>query len=293
MSEEYAGKMTKIWLISAICGVLAFLALLLLASYSTGASLIVGVLVAVLVAILLWIGWYDDEASAKKEAGGHPSAAATREGVMHTTGVGDEPASAAGEFDDERPTPPVATTTAQTAAPAAGLMATGAVTTAEDTGATDTETAAETPAAKKPAAKKPAAKKTTAKAAPAKTAAKAAPKGTAPQTATRAKAAAPKRAPVAADGTPDNLLTAPRAEGADDLKQIKGVGPKLEGTLNALGIYHFDQIAALRKKEREWLDDRLKFKGRIDRDDWVGQAKTLAKGGQTEFSQRVKKGGVY
>lgn len=146
--------------------------------------------------------------------------------------------------------------------------------------------------AKATAAKAPAAKTTAAKAA-AKTAAPkaAAPKAT-PKTA--AKTAAPKAAakPVAADGKPA-LLKKARASGADDLKQIKGVGPGLEKVLNELGFYHFDQVAGWRKKEIQWVDDRLKFKGRIERDEWTKQAKILAKGGTTEFSKKVKKGGVY
>jgi len=63
----------------------------------------------------------------------------------------------------------------------------------------------------------------------------------------------------------------------DDLKKISGVGPKLEGILNGLGIYKFEQISKWKKAEREWVDGYLKFKGRIDRDDWVSQAKKLAK----------------
>ena len=88
-------------------------------------------------------------------------------------------------------------------------------------------------------------------------------------------------------------LTKARAGGADDLKQIKGVGPGLEKTLNELGFYHFDQIQNWGKAEIEWVDSRLKFPGRIVRDEWIKQAKTLAKGGTTEFSKKVKKGGVY
>ena len=64
----------------------------------------------------------------------------------------------------------------------------------------------------------------------------------------------------------------------DDLKKISGVGPKLEGILNGLGIYKFEQIAKWKKLERDWVDNHLRFKGRIDRDDWVSQAKKLAKG---------------
>ncbi|MEP2030085.1 MAG: NADH:quinone oxidoreductase [Paracoccaceae bacterium] len=100
--------------------------------------------------------------------------------------------------------------------------------------------------------------------------------------------AAPAKAPVSADGKPA-MLTEARVGGADNLKLLKGVGPKLEATLNDLGVFHFDQIAGWRKKEIAWVDERLKFKGRIERDDWIKQAKVLAKGGETEFSKRSKK----
>ena len=63
----------------------------------------------------------------------------------------------------------------------------------------------------------------------------------------------------------------------DDLKQIKGVGPKLEGVLNGLGVYTYDQVARWKKSEVEWVDDHLKFKGRIDRDEWIPQCKKMAK----------------
>ncbi|UWQ98361.1 NADH-quinone oxidoreductase subunit E [Rhodobacteraceae bacterium S2214] len=86
-------------------------------------------------------------------------------------------------------------------------------------------------------------------------------------------------APVAAADGPEKqpeVLTAARAGGADDLKRISGVGPKLEGVLNDLGFYHFDQIAKWTSDEIQWVDNRLKFKGRIIRDDWVSQAKAFA-----------------
>jgi NADH-quinone oxidoreductase subunit E len=69
----------------------------------------------------------------------------------------------------------------------------------------------------------------------------------------------------------------------DDLKLISGVGPKLEGVLNGLGIWTFAQVASWKKAERDWVDGYLKFKGRIERDDWVKQAKALAKGGEAEY----------
>lgn len=71
----------------------------------------------------------------------------------------------------------------------------------------------------------------------------------------------------------------------DNLKLISGVGPKIEDILNELGIYKFEQIAKWKKSEREWVDGYLKFKGRIDRDDWVKQAKALAKGGAEEYER--------
>ncbi|KPQ08122.1 MAG: NADH-quinone oxidoreductase subunit NuoE [Rhodobacteraceae bacterium HLUCCA12] len=73
---------------------------------------------------------------------------------------------------------------------------------------------------------------------------------------------------------------------ADDLKKLKGVGPKLEKMLNELGFWHFHQIAAWTESEVAWVDDHLKFKGRIERDGWIEQAKILAAGGETEFSAR-------
>jgi NADH-quinone oxidoreductase subunit E len=89
-------------------------------------------------------------------------------------------------------------------------------------------------------------------------------------------------------------LAAPRGDAPDDLKRIKGVGPKLEQMLHGMGIYHFDQIAAWTAAELAWVDDNLTgFKGRASRDDWQAQAKLLAEGGETEFSARVGKGEVY
>lgn len=98
-----------------------------------------------------------------------------------------------------------------------------------------------------------------------------------------ATAAAPKAKPAndaAADaGTQPKGLDGPRDGQADDLKQIKGVGPALEKLLNELGFFHFDQIAAWSADEVAWVDQNLKgFKGRVSRDNWIAQAKDLAKG---------------
>ncbi|MBL0933612.1 MAG: NADH-ubiquinone dehydrogenase [Rhizobiaceae bacterium] len=64
----------------------------------------------------------------------------------------------------------------------------------------------------------------------------------------------------------------------DDLKAISGVGPKLEQVLNGFGIWTYDQVAALVGAEIAWLEDQLGFGGRIHRDGWVEQAKSLASG---------------
>ncbi|MEM7732338.1 MAG: NADH:ubiquinone oxidoreductase [Pseudomonadota bacterium] len=154
-----------------------------------------------------------------------------------------------------KPSEPKATTTTATSAAAATATATAA------------KPAAAKSKAKKPAAKKPAA----------------APKAAAPKAAAK----------PADDGKPATLKKA-RGGKADNLKEIKGVGPKLEKLLNSMGYYHFDQIASWKKKEVAWVDENLEgFKGRVSRDEWVKQAKILAKGGDTEFSKRVDKGDVY
>ena len=109
-----------------------------------------------------------------------------------------------------------------------------------------------------------------------------APKAEAPKAAAP-KAAAPKAAPAAAAPEaeiaatrPANLLTEARGGQPDDLKRISGVGPKLEGLLHKNGVFHFDQIAAWNPEEVAYMDDQLSFKGRIDRDNWIEQAATMA-----------------
>ena len=73
---------------------------------------------------------------------------------------------------------------------------------------------------------------------------------------------------------PAVLLNAPPLQ-IDDLQRIRGVGPKLEELLNSLGVYQFAQIARFTAQDIAWLDERLNFKGRIQRDEWVAQARGL------------------
>ena len=93
------------------------------------------------------------------------------------------------------------------------------------------------------------------------------------------KAEKPKAAKAAKadDAAPAALFTAPAGE-PDDLKKISGVGPVLEKKLNALGITKYAQVAAFTEDDVSRVDDALSFKGRIGREDWIGQAKALAEG---------------
>jgi small subunit ribosomal protein S2 len=85
---------------------------------------------------------------------------------------------------------------------------------------------------------------------------------------------------VEADATPTEhfeLLTAPRGA-PDDLAKLTGVGPQIVKKLNEHGVFHYWQIGAMTKEEADKLDADLKFNGRIARDNWVEQAKTLIAG---------------
>jgi predicted flap endonuclease-1-like 5' DNA nuclease len=103
--------------------------------------------------------------------------------------------------------------------------------------------------------------------------------------------AAPASAPVTAiaEANEDDHSTEANHPGArpasatqsgapDDLKIISGIGPKNEMLLHRLGIFYFRQIAEWNDDNISWVNSYLKFKGRIEREDWVGQAKRLARG---------------
>ena len=115
----------------------------------------------------------------------------------------------------------------------------------------------------KPKAKKPAVKR--------KVAAKPKPKAK-PKTTRKPRAkAAPKPKVLYTDGPTDGA--------PDDLKLIKGIGPKFEKDLNGKGIYYFRQIGAWQAKDVKMVEGVIdSFPGRIGRDEWVKQAKGLAKG---------------
>ena len=104
----------------------------------------------------------------------------------------------------------------------------------------------------------------------------------------RAPRPAPLNMPTIADRPPG--LPAPRGGAPDDLRMIAGVGPKIESTLNSLGIYHFDQIAAWTPAQISWIDQYLSFRGRVTREDWIDQARALARGEETDGKRRYLQG---
>ena len=81
------------------------------------------------------------------------------------------------------------------------------------------------------------------------------------------------------EGRKLKYLDGPEGE-PDDLKLISGVGPVLETKLNELGIYHFYQIAKFEQRDIDLVGDATAFPGRIERDEWIAQAKNLADGGE-------------
>ena len=96
----------------------------------------------------------------------------------------------------------------------------------------------------------------------------------------------------AAPGRRPELFDAPEGGSGDDLKLIRGVGPKLEAMLHDLGVWHFRQIASWGAEEVAWVDGHLEgFNGRVARDEWVSQARTLAAGGDTAFSEQAREEG--
>ncbi len=99
----------------------------------------------------------------------------------------------------------------------------------------------------------------------------------------RLQAAAAAIAPVVVDrtaaadaaGTRPAGLAAAEAGAPDDLERVKGIGPQNAARLHDLGVFHFAQIAAWSHENIAWVGTFLAFPGRIEREDWVGQAKAF------------------
>lgn len=94
----------------------------------------------------------------------------------------------------------------------------------------------------------------------------------------------------ALDGDRPVLFDTATDGAADDLKKIKGIGPVLEKRLQDVGVFYFRQIAAWTDDNVAWINSKMEFPGRVQREEWVKQAKIFRDGGETEFGQRYDKG---
>ncbi len=83
-----------------------------------------------------------------------------------------------------------------------------------------------------------------------------------------------------------------RSSVPEDLKRIRGIGVLIEKKLNSMGVTSYDQVANWSAGDIERVSHVLDFKGRIERENWVEQARILAAGGQTEFSRRADRGDI-
>jgi predicted flap endonuclease-1-like 5' DNA nuclease len=90
---------------------------------------------------------------------------------------------------------------------------------------------------------------------------------------------------------PDSMAGSPTAT-PDDLKRIRGIGLLIERKLNAMGVLTYEQIANWTADDVGTVNVKLEFKGRIERENWIEQARILASGGQTDFSRRFERGEV-
>jgi predicted flap endonuclease-1-like 5' DNA nuclease len=84
----------------------------------------------------------------------------------------------------------------------------------------------------------------------------------------------------------------PRSAAGEDLKRIRGIGVLIEKKLNSMGVSSYEQIANWTAEDIDRVSQTLDFKGRIERENWVEQARILASGGATEFARRVDRGEV-
>ncbi len=92
------------------------------------------------------------------------------------------------------------------------------------------------------------------------------------------KAAAPKAEKAEKAPAPKAKAAPKKAAGGDDLSAISGVGPVIVKKLHSEGVTTFAQIAAWTDADVEAIEEKLSFKGRVGREDWIAQAKELAKG---------------
>jgi predicted flap endonuclease-1-like 5' DNA nuclease len=256
------------WAMAAVAGLLTFVMLLTVGGYTFMPAAFVGAIAFILLGLLFgWLFCTPLPSAVDRSATGSTSAAATSGSTAPSAGA-----------------------TASVAAGASAAVASTSSASDADKAAAD-KAAADKAVADKAEADKAAAKK---KAAADKKAAKAAADKAAADAASGEDYDGDGVREGANEGTKPATLSTAREGGADDLKRIKGIGPKLEKLCNTMGFFHFDQIAAWTPDEMAWVNANLEgFKGRATRDKWIEQAKLLASGAETEFSKRVDKGSVY
>ena len=262
---------------------------LVLFDYAWTAAAVIAVLVAVIVALVLWLGWREPANKGPVAPGGADKDAPTganRTESAASAATHTAPATSAAMA----PAEPGLSVAPDDASPAAG--STGSVETADAPGHVVTTGSAAAAPVTTPAPSKVADPAPTHDESHLQSDAQSKPAGTPDPT-----APAPEAGPMAGDadvGTKPVGLDAPRDGQADNLKEIKGVGVKLEQLLHDMGYYHFDQIANWTAAEIVWVNENLKgFRGRVTRDDWVPQARLLAVSGDTAFSKKVDKGDTY
>ena len=252
-----ANNATKYWIIGIVIGLIVWLGVTGIGSLSMVAGLLLGVVAALLMAgILIWLNCYGHESVDAQV--GEPAPVAARAATAPLAVM-------------PKPEPAAPAAAAQPAKAAAASVATKPAEPVVKQAAPVTRDPEPVAKPAKPAVKKAAASK------------KEAPK---------------KEASAAKKATPAAKATRPKAKKTavktDNLKEIKGVGPKLEELLHENGVKNFAQIAAWNEAEIDRFVELIgRTGGRIRSDDWVAQAKVLAAGGETEFSTRVDKGEVY
>ena len=89
-----------------------------------------------------------------------------------------------------------------------------------------------------------------------------------------------------------SLTKVVRSANLEDLKRIRGIGVLIEKKLNSMGVVSYEQIANWSGQDIDRVSQSLDFKGRIERENWVEQARILASGGATEFSRRMDRGEI-
>lgn len=284
------------WAIAGLAGFIAFLLFIIMGEWSLSAAAFGGAVIAIILVVLFTIIFGRDlPPLGSVQAPGRQGAATSGQGGdagsagASAAAAGSASAASAASSSGSSASSASADTTAEIAGGGAGMGGGAAAATSPAATGTPVGQGAADAVTQREAAAADATAKAESPVAPVETPAPAATAASSADAATAAAAAVPEGAEEKPAG-----LDAPRDGQADDLKRVKGIGPKLEKLCNSMGFWHFDQIAAWKAEEIAWVDQNLEgFKGRVTRDEWVAQAKALAAGEETAFSKKVDKGGVY